>query len=338
MKRIITRLIAGILTLCIMLTLTVTAGAACILPDSLYLEQNAGGTCTLCASTMMLRSRMYLSSNSDWDKITEQNTRSVAWLSGKGLLWNWTYTIGDSSMTVGRQAVSGFTIEELKAVLDAHPEGIALYVSSVPHAVFLTDYEGDTFYCAEPSPYYSGERIPLAESYTASRIGDQADVLRRVSSYWYIASYSIPEPAPNICTCTEENAGEYICKSPTDLSIRSGHNSAYIIIGSIPTGTTVSVTHIGDDWAHVEYNGISGYVYANYLEPVIKEEETVERTMGDFTGDNVISSSDVDIMINYLIYGLNSNGAADIEAYGDMNNDGKVTNLDLLLTARNTIR
>ena len=76
-------------------------------------------------------------------------------------------------------------------------------------------------------------------------------------------------PRPD-CDCTASYAGQYVCTSRTTLNIRNGHGGN--IIGSIPGDATVTVTKAsgtGDnDWAHVEYNGISGCASMQYLEKV----------------------------------------------------------------------
>lgn len=333
MKKHSIRWISCILALCLLFSIPAAAGAVVTFPDSLYLQQASYGTCTLCSTTMMIRARMYLSNNNYWTHVIENDVRYYGWLSGAGLRWSWTYTIQDCRITIGREAVSGFTAEELKALLDAHPEGIVLYVSSVPHAVFLTDYEGDTFYCADPANYYSGKRIPLSESYTARRIGDQEAVLAAASSYWYVSSYSIPEytgdvgPAPDYCVCTDDTAGEYICTA-SKLNIRTGHSTISTVIGTIPSGAVVNVTMTGDEWAHVEYNGTVGFASLEYLKKVY--------TTGDMDGDNIVSNSDIIVLVRYIV-GLideNSEIALHIKEYGDINADGTITNSDLLEVAR----
>ncbi len=72
------------------------------------------------------------------------------------------------------------------------------------------------------------------------------------------------------CDCSATYAGTYICTTEsTSLRIRSGHGTSYSQLGSIPRGAEVTVTKAsgtGDsDWAHVTYDGISGYVSMAYL-------------------------------------------------------------------------
>jgi hypothetical protein len=234
----------------LMSALPFIAGAATTLPSNIYLTQDMSGTCTLSSSAMLLRSRLYLSGNDSWSSVTESGIRPTAWIEGVGLRWDWTYYIGKSWMTVKHKSVTGMTVAELKAVLDAHPEGIVLYFRKVPHAVFLTDYEGDTFYCADPAPNHKDGRKPLAASYPGSKYGTQANALANVTDYWYIAAYSVrptvpdtptdpttpseptmpsepttPEtptdpteptgPSGSDCDCSAEFAGTYICTTST---------------------------------------------------------------------------------------------------------------------------
>ncbi len=292
------------------------ANAATSLPNSIYLAQQGSTTCTLCSATMMLRSRMYLSGNSDWSKITESATRSTAWIDGQGLRWSFTYSIGGSSMTVAHKSVSGISVSSLKSILNNHPEGIVLYCGKLPHAVFLTDYEGDTFYCADTVSSYSGIRRTLGSSYLGKKYGSQATILSNVTAYWYISSYNINGPAPDYCSCSTDYAGSYTCTTTSaNLLIRSGHGTSYSSIGSIPPGATVTVTKASGEgagnWAHVEYNGITGYASMEYLS---RQEETQEIDARiakwisyDQMGDSITSAKVGDwIYLCYRMYDANS--------------------------------
>ncbi|MEE1314940.1 MAG: SH3 domain-containing protein, partial [Faecalimonas sp.] len=79
------------------------------------------------------------------------------------------------------------------------------------------------------------------------------------------------------CNCSTSYAGTYICTtSSLNLTIRSGHGSSYSSVGSIPSGAAVTVTKASgrssSDWAHVTYNGVSGYASMQYLSK--KQEHT----------------------------------------------------------------
>ncbi len=68
------------------------------------------------------------------------------------------------------------------------------------------------------------------------------------------------------CSCTTTNAGNYKCISNSPLKIRSGHGVNYSILGQIPSGAVVSVSKSNGSWAHVTYNGVSGYSSMAYLQ------------------------------------------------------------------------
>ena len=165
--------------------------AATDLSSEVYLAQQGSSTCTLASAAMMIRARFYKSNNSLWKSVTESSIRSKAWIEGSGLRHSWSYSIDNNSVSVAHSTVSGISVSSLKSLLNSHPEGIVLYCGKLPHAVFLTDYDGDTFYCADPIQSYSGKRISLAASYLGKKYGSQAGVLNNVTAYWYISSYTI---------------------------------------------------------------------------------------------------------------------------------------------------
>lgn len=154
------------------------------LPSNIYLKQEGKSTCTLSSSAMMLRARKYLSGKS-YSSITESSIKSTAWKNGEGLKHNWSY----SGISVSHKSVSGISASSLKSLLKSHPEGIVLYCGKYPHAVFLTDYSGNTFYCADPYGSYSKKRIKLSSSLLGNKYGGQDKILSNVTAYWYVSKY-----------------------------------------------------------------------------------------------------------------------------------------------------
>ena len=256
---------------CLLTCVPMTQAAVTQLPEEFYLTQLVSGTCTLCSAAMMVRSCLYINSNPGWLNVTETSLKTFAWINGMGLKWNFTYDTEFATVKVAHQGVSGFTADSLKALLDKHPEGIVLYCGNLPHAVFLMGYEGDTFYCAETVSYYSGEMIPLVESWLGIKYGSQAAVLSNATAYWYVESYEGHDV--NDCGCSAVHAGTYVCTTTSSsLRMRGGHGTNYSVVGNIPAGATVTVTKISGEgenaWAHVTYNGVSGYASMKYLSPV----------------------------------------------------------------------
>lgn len=267
------KLVSLVLALCLLCGFVpMEVQSATCLPDEVFVTQVGYHTCTLCSAAMMLRARMYLSGNSDWENVTENGIRSVAWLEGAGLRWTFTYSINGSSMTVNHKALSGISIEGLKAVLDEHPEGVVLHCNSLPHAVLVTDYEGDTFYCAETVKGYSEKRITLADSWMGKQYGSQASLLRHATSYWFVASYSI-EGNGILKTLTmqfDANGGDAsgsntykVTTNGSTLQLRQEPGLGKTVLGQIPDGTLLQVgnTEVADGytWGNVTYNGITGW-------------------------------------------------------------------------------
>lgn len=101
-----------------------------------------------------------------------------------------------------------------------------------------------------------------------------------------------PTPVEETCSCTDENAGFYICTASGSLNIRSGHGTSYSVIGSIPKGEMVYISMENGSWAHVEYNGITGYASMGYLTRYVAPEpiaapEAIEDLNGDQRFDQI---------------------------------------------------
>lgn len=62
--------------------------------------------------------------------------------------------------------------------------------------------------------------------------------------------------------------GNYKVTSSVSLRIRSGRGTNYKILGSMPSGTLVTVTDISSGWGKVTYNGITGYSSMQHLKKI----------------------------------------------------------------------
>lgn len=190
-KRILSILLIVALAFGLLSARAAPARAAELLPEEFYMEQSRSGICTMVSSAMLLRAALYLNGSSHWEEISESVAASACWLWGVGLLYDWSFETDYASITVSHTDLSGVSAEALKALLDEHPEGIVFYCGGVPHAVLLTDYEDDTFYCADPAPYCSGGRVALADSWLGYRLGNQDNILRCATAYWSITDCDI---------------------------------------------------------------------------------------------------------------------------------------------------
>ncbi len=139
-------------------------------------------------------------------------------------------------------------------------------ICSIPgHIMACVDYDSST------GKYLILDSAPSSKRGTTSgyawKTQAQMESLEFRNTFYILGSTGIA-PQPTTCDCSESYAGQYICStSETALNIRSGHGSNYSKVGSIPKGATVTVTKANGTWAHVTYNGVSGYVSMQYLTP-----------------------------------------------------------------------
>ena len=216
MKHPVKRSFAILLALAILAGLCILPASAASFPSSLYLRQITNVSCTRASNTMMCRARAYLSGNDNWSSITEYDlTNCGAWSDSYGMSWNYTLSKpgdGIHSIRVSETAVSGLSLGTVKALLNAHPEGFVMYCGRLPHAIFITDYQGDTIYCSDPGWGYSGDRRPLTSSYFGTCYGSQANILANVTAYWYVAGYNISSsgnaPTGWLDSVTSEGVGK----------------------------------------------------------------------------------------------------------------------------------
>ena len=123
-KRILSFLLIAVLCVGLLSALSAPAQAAEVLPQELYMEQSRGGICTLTSAAMLLRSALYIHGSSHWSEIGESDAANACWLWGQGIMFQWSFETDYASIQVERTELYGITADELKAVLDEHPEGI----------------------------------------------------------------------------------------------------------------------------------------------------------------------------------------------------------------------
>ena len=84
----------------------------------------------------------------------------------------------------------------------------------------------------------------------------------RFLGYIYIGDFG---PVPDVCNCNDSYAGIYEVTANGGLKIRSAHSTNSGEIGLMPKGAQCTVTKGDGNWAHVSYNGLSGYSSMQYL-------------------------------------------------------------------------
>ena len=139
-----------------------------------FVKQSGWGKCTLAAATNIIRRAAMLNGDENWDQITESVVKGCGWC-WQGLYYKFTV----NGYTVEHTTVS--SEEEIDELLKAHPEGIEIYDTWVPHAVVLIEHdrENGIWYVVDPSQYVTAEIIPVEESLIS---------IEHVRQVWYVSS------------------------------------------------------------------------------------------------------------------------------------------------------
>ena len=169
-----------------------------------------------------------------------------------------------------RNNANGWYTNTSPSALDNLKPGDIVRYKNGGHSIYVTGVNGDTVTYTDCN---SDNHCIIRWDATISK-----STLRSSFSYVRSAPSSVT-PGPTSCSCSTSYAGTYICTtSSLNLTIRSGHGSSYSAIGSIPPGATVTVSKASgtssNDWAHVTYNGVTGYASMQYLS---KKQATQQR-------------------------------------------------------------
>lgn len=152
--------------------------------DDVYLTQSKAHTCTLIAATMMLRNYS-CQHGSPYEQVTDTGVGHFAWTKQYGL--SQSFDIGQVSVRCSPEIR---TIKDKKAYLimclQEHSEGIVIYDTGMPHAIWLFGYDedSDTFYCADTISRNGGHAIVLEESIIRGET--QQDKINTIDKIWYV--------------------------------------------------------------------------------------------------------------------------------------------------------
>ena len=183
------RLPAIVFALALALALTVGARAEGLYfgshpEDDVYITQSVPHTCTLVSATMMLRNYS-CQRGTPYEMVTDTGVGHYAWTKEWGLSQN--FTIGQVQVTCNADIRNCIDKKAyLINVLQYHPEGVVIYDTGMPHAIYLFGYEEDTdtFYCADTTNRNGGHAIPLVESIIRGET--QQDKVNTIDKIWYV--------------------------------------------------------------------------------------------------------------------------------------------------------
>jgi len=266
------------------------SGFAIDLNDSSVYFKQTGKYCTLDSMAMIFRRKAILDGNKNWKKITEATMlKQGNWPSG--MAGSPVYYDADSGLNMkatskklyddskGDNSNTSSIISTLKTNLDAHPEGIVLYVfqsGGWQHAVALTRYDSaGNFYCADPGGSSSGI-INLMDSILVdsahANTSSLNELLKHSVKIWWVSNSSNDSSseesetdnrpvAPSVVTVSSL-AGDTIEENENfKISWNNGKNATKyeICIRSLPTMNTVHYSSVNSLENSYTYNLPVGY-------------------------------------------------------------------------------
>ncbi len=169
-----------------------------------------------------------------------------------------------------RNNANGWCTYTSSSALNSLKPGDIVRYKNNGHSIFVTAVNGDTVTYTDCN---SDGHCMIKWGKTISK-----STLKSTFTHVRSAPYALPD-GPVTCECSTSYAGTYVCTtSSINLTIRSGHGTSYSSVGSIPPNATVYVSKASgtsnSDWAHVEYNGVSGYASMEYLKKQTTHAET----------------------------------------------------------------
>ena len=159
-----------------------------------------------------------------------------------------------------RNNSNGWSTSTSSSALNNLKAGDIVRYKNNGHSIYVTAVNGDTVTYTDCN----------SDGHCIIRWDQQISKSTLKSTFTHVRS-APSSPVSDTCNCSTAYAGNYTCTtSSQNLTIRSGHGSSYSKVGSIPSGATVYVSKASGtgagDWAHVEYNGVSGFASMEYLQ------------------------------------------------------------------------
>lgn len=154
--------------------------------EDVYLTQTVKHTCTLVACTMMLRNCACRANDGRYAELTDASVRHYGWTTQYGLSHSFT-VLGMEVACSDEIRRASDKKQYLIDCLKAHPEGVVIYDTGAPHAIWLFGYDagGDLFWCADTIPSRGGHEMPLIA--TSIRGATQQDKVNTIDKIWYVA-------------------------------------------------------------------------------------------------------------------------------------------------------
>lgn len=149
-----------------------------------FVTQTVKHTCTLVAATMMIRNYA-CQRGTPYAHVTSSAVSRYCWTKKYGL--SRSFSMGQVEVACSPEIRTckdkkQYLIDQLKR----HREGVVIYDTGAPHAIWLFGYDEDTdtFWCADTIRSRGGKAIPLEESIIKG--ATQQDKVDTIDKIWYI--------------------------------------------------------------------------------------------------------------------------------------------------------
>ena len=173
--------------------------------------------------------------------------------------------------TLGTNTLSGgYSTSTLKTLISACQPGAVMRVGG--HSLMIMAIYNDGFVVYDAN--FASDNEVDVRGYTWQRFVDSLgsrDILAlQMPTYYPGYSYSTGGSNESYPLDTA-NAGSYVVYNCSSLNVRAEPTTSSALVGSIPSGTVVSVNGTYNGWAQITFNGTERWVYMSYLKTVATE-------------------------------------------------------------------
>ena len=173
--------------------------------------------------------------------------------------------------TLGTNTLAGgYSTSTLKTLISACQPGAVMRVGG--HSMMIMAIYNDGFVVYDAN--FSSDNEVDVRAYTWQRfvdsLGSRTISALQMPAYYPGYSYS-SGGSDTSYTLDTAKAGNYIVYNCSALNVRSSPSTASTLVGTIASGSTVTVKGTYNGWAQITFNGVLRWVYMDYLKAAATE-------------------------------------------------------------------
>ncbi len=173
--------------------------------------------------------------------------------------------------TLGTNTLAGgYSTSTLKTLISACQPGAVIRVGG--HSMMIMAIYNDGFVVYDAN--FSSDNEVDVRAYTWQRFVDSLGgrTISALQMPAYYPGYSYSSGASDTSyTLDTAKAGNYIVYNCSALNVRSSPTTASTLVGTIASGSTVTVKGTYNGWAQITFNGVLRWVYMDYLKAAATE-------------------------------------------------------------------